>query len=67
MNPVNSTHASHIGYDEASKMLRVRWHNGKVSAYSGVPKQLADQVMQAPSVGKALHGLVRGQFAHRYE
>lgn len=47
--------------------LSIRWDSGKVSVYSGVPQQLAEQTLRSWSVGKALHAIKQGGYAHRYE
>jgi hypothetical protein len=67
MRNVFSSHISQIGYDDATQELHVVYRKGgKSGVYDKVPKQVADQVLMAPSIGTALHQLVRGQFPHRY-
>ncbi len=65
MREVYSSRVSEIGY-ESGKLI-VRWaKGGKTSVYTGVPEQLANEVMNAPSVGSALRLSIEGQYPHSY-
>lgn len=64
--PVYSSHIDSLAYDDATSTLHVRYSKGNTAIYEGVPANVAAQVMQAPSIGTALHSLVRGQFPHKY-
>jgi hypothetical protein len=66
MRSVFSSHVNRVGHDPETGDLHVEWDNGKTSIYSGVPPALADDVSNAWSVGKALHGQIKGKFPHRY-
>ena len=66
MRPVFSSHVQAIGYDAASSELHVAYKNGSRVAYKGVPQGVANKVMQSPSIGSALHSMVKGSYAHRY-
>lgn len=63
LRDVYSSHVARIGYEGGN--LTVEWTTGKVSVYEGVPADLADEVMNAPSVGSALRG-IKGSYRHRY-
>lgn len=64
---VYSEMASSIGYDDTTQDLLVTWKkSGKVSAYSGVPEELALQVANAPSVGRMLDAEIKNSYPHRY-
>lgn len=63
---VHSSHVDHVHHDPETNDLTVRWKDGKTSVYSGVPASLARTVANSPSVGQALHGMVKGKFGHRY-
>ncbi len=66
-----SSHVLEIGYDSDGGVLAVRYAPdvknpaGRLVEYLGVDHDTADQVINAPSVGSALHQFVRGQFQHR--
>lgn len=64
MKKVFSSHVAGIDYDEASGTLTVTWTKGNQTRYADVPAEIAEQVAQAPSIGSALHALVRGRFSH---
>lgn len=55
-----------VAYDAASAEFSVRWANGKVSVYSGVPPDRAEEIARSPSVGAAVWELRRGGHGHRY-
>ena len=64
MKPVFSSHIASIGYGDGE--LHVTYKNGKTSIYSGVPTDVANGVLGAPSIGTAIHATVRGKYDHRY-
>ena len=64
MRPVFSSHITHIGYGDGE--LHVAYKNGKKSIYDGVPADVANGVLGAPSIGTAIHATVRGKYEHRY-
>lgn len=63
---VFSSNAESIGFDSNTNELIVTWKSGRVSAYAGVPEDLALQVANAPSVGIMLNAEIKNQFNHRY-
>lgn len=67
MRRVYSSHIDMIGYDPATRELRVVYKTGATAIYRDVPPQVAGDVMNAPSIGTALHAAVRGKFEHDYE
>ena len=53
MNPVNSSNIAAIGWSGSERCnLYVQYKSGHVYMYSGVMKNLYDQLMQAESKGK---------------
>jgi hypothetical protein len=66
MREVFSSHVSKAGYDAETGEMHVQWDSGKTSVYSGVPSALADEVLNAWSVGAALAARIKGQYEHRY-
>lgn len=54
---VHSSHVAAVGYQGGR--LHVRWQDGSVTTYFGVPAATAGEVMTAHSVGEALHAHVR--------
>lgn len=65
-NNVYSSNVDAIGYDDATGEMLVRWSKGKVSAYRGVPPELADEAARAYSVGNFIHSTIKPRFPHRY-
>ena len=55
MNPVSSSNIASIGYDEQNQEVYVRFLNGSLYVYKGVPLHEYENLMQAPSHGSYLH------------
>jgi hypothetical protein len=66
MTKVFSSHINSVGYDKDAQALHVTYASGKTAVYGGVPPDVASQVTNAPSIGQAIHKLIRGQFEHKY-
>ena len=66
MRSVYSSHVNTIGHDPETGELHVVWDTGKHSVYAGVPADLASDVMNSWSVGKALTEQVKSNYPHRY-
>ena len=64
--PVFSTMAREIGYDVETQELLITWQNNKVSAYSGVPEDVALRLVKAPSVGQMINTEIKNVYSHRY-
>jgi hypothetical protein len=63
---VYSSHVDTVSHNDETNELTVRWDTGKTSVYSGVPANLAKEVMDAWSVGTALHTQIKGKYDHHY-
>lgn len=55
MKPVSSSNVSEIGYNEENQEVYVRFLNGSLYLYKGVPQFEFDGLFNAPSVGSYLH------------
>lgn len=66
MKSIYSSHIDQMGYDNMTGNLHVTFSNGKTGVYSGVPHDIATQVMNAPSVGGALHSMVKPKYKFTY-
>ncbi len=55
MIPVNSSNVVSVGYDEANLEVHVRFLNGSLYVYKGVPVHEFENLNTAPSVGSYLH------------
>ena len=53
--PVSSSAIVSIGYDPKAETLEVEFGTGRVYQYYGVPSNLHEQIMQAPSKGQFLN------------
>lgn len=64
MNMAKSTQMSEHGYDPKTKTLAVRFKSGGLYHYHNVPPEVYDEMQKAPSLGRFLHGTIKGRFAH---
>ena len=55
MTPVSSSNVSEIGYNVGNQEVYVRFLNGSLYVYKGVPQSEFDGLLNAPSVGSYLH------------
>lgn len=63
MTPVKSSNVTHVGYDEGSKTLAVKFNSG-LYHYHGVEPHVHEGALGADSVGKYLRSKVIGQYKH---
>ena len=59
---VNSSAISDIDYDPDSQHLTIRFKSGQTHRHEGVPAHIHEQFINAPSIGKAYHALIRDQY-----
>ena len=52
---VSSSNIESVGYDPDNKTVCVKFLNGSIHAYKGVPKHEFEALRDAPSVGSYLH------------
>jgi hypothetical protein len=55
MIPVSSSNIESIGYDEHDEQVYVRFLNGSLYVYKGVPLHDFENLREAPSLGSHLH------------
>jgi hypothetical protein len=55
MLPVSSSNIESIGYSEQNQEVYVRFLNGSVYVYKGVPQHEYENLRDAPSLGSYLH------------
>ncbi len=55
MIPVSSSNIENIGYDEQNEQVYVRFLNGSLYVYKGVPLHEFENLRDAPSLGSYLH------------
>jgi hypothetical protein len=56
MKQVSSSSLESIGYDEQNQEVYVRFLNGSIYVYKGVPEHEFQNLIEAPSSGSYLHG-----------
>ena len=65
LKPVESSNISEIGYNEAEKILAVRFKTGKLYYYLDVPKELWDNLNKAQSIGSFVNAnLVKSTYKY---
>ncbi len=55
MRAVSSSNIAELGYDEQNQIAYVRFMNGTLYIYKGVPQSEFDNLFNAPSIGSYLH------------
>jgi len=55
---VTSSNVAEVGYDEKTETLVVKFNKGGLYAYEGVPRNVYNDLMEAPSIGKFLNSQI---------
>ena len=61
---VASSNVRAIGYDQETQTLEVEFHNGSVYQYYGVPANMHQEIMVAPSKGQFLHRYIKNSYPY---
>lgn len=64
-NYVSSSNLQSVGYDRDSSILEVKFHNGHVYQYRGVPSLVYASLMNASSKGQFFNGHIRDRYPYR--
>jgi KTSC domain-containing protein len=59
---VSSTNIRSVGYDEGAQILEVEFKSGGVYSYKGVPKNVHQQFMAAPSKGRFFDTSIKDKY-----
>lgn len=62
---VSSSNVSAVGFDDESSTLGVRFTNGAEYNYFGVPRNVFDSLLSAPSVGRFLNQYVKSVYPYQ--
>ena len=62
---VDSENLSSLGYDTASQVLEIEFRNGHVYRYDGVPQDVVDELLQAPSKGQYFNSRIKGRYSYQ--
>ena len=63
MTPVDSSNLTAVGYDAETQMLTIEFRDGRKHAYTGVPPETHQMLMNAPSKGRFFHANIRNTYA----
>ena len=61
---VDSSNIEAIGYDDGAQELHVRFLTGASYIYHNVPRQIFDDLIQAPSKGSFVNREVKGVYQY---
>ena len=64
-NSVESSMIRSIAYDDKDKQLGIEFQSGAVYAYSGVPDNVYQELMIAPSKGQCFLTTIRDQYSFK--
>jgi hypothetical protein len=54
-----------IAYDSNNEAPQLRFRDGSICCYSGIPAEIFYALLGAPSKGKYFNSQIRDQFAHQ--
>jgi hypothetical protein len=60
---VSSTVLAAVGYDESTRTLEIRFHNGSLYRYLDVPPEVVLELLQSESLGHAFTTSIRDSYA----
>ncbi|MDE9590323.1 KTSC domain-containing protein [Xenorhabdus bovienii] len=63
--PVSSSNLLSVGYDSTTLTLEIAFHNGGIYQYDGVPADVHQGLMSAPSKGKYFHQYIKNVYPYR--
>jgi len=63
--PVFSSNLKSVGYDPASSVLEIEFHNGSIYQYRGVPKSIYVALMAAASLGSFFHRHIKDKYPYK--
>lgn len=64
MQNVESSNVESVGYDPDTQEMHVRYRNGQLYKYEGVPEEVHQTVIGSDSIGTELHRSVKGTYPH---
>ncbi len=59
---VDSSNVEAIGYEDSAMELYVQFVGGALYVYHGVPREVYDDLMAAPSKGSFLNRIIKGVY-----
>ena len=62
MHYVDSSNIEAVGYDETARELHVRFLSSGTYVYHGVPQDVYDELMAAPSKGSYLNRVIKSNY-----
>lgn len=57
--PVESSAVNSVGYDPTAEILEVEYSSGAVYRYGGVPREVFEWLLAAPSIGQFVNAVVK--------
>lgn len=62
---VQSSNLDSVDYDEESETLIIKFRNGGIYKYFGVPKNIYLNLINAPSKGKYFHNFIKDIYKYQ--
>lgn len=60
--PLRSTALAGAAYDDETRTLTVDFRNGRTYTHEGVPQEVYDGLVSAPSPGQYYNSVIKGQY-----
>lgn len=64
MQEVSSSNIKEVGYDESTQTMGVVFHSGNLYHFFNVPKDVYEELVEAPSVGRQFNSAIRDQYEY---
>lgn len=64
MIAVSSTNLSAVGYDSSNRILTILFRSGHLYEYYGVPQNIFEGLLSAPSKGKFHHRYIKNSYRY---
>jgi hypothetical protein len=65
MTPLSSSNIAAAGWDEDTRTLTVEFSSGSTYTYSGVPRDVYEGLLSAPSAGSFFARQIRGRYSYQ--
>jgi hypothetical protein len=62
-SPAGSSAIDTVGYDDETQVLDVTFNSGQTYTFNGVPQEIFDAFIAAPSPGRFYHASIKGHYA----
>lgn len=63
--PLSSSAVASAGYDDATLVLEIEFHSGKIYQYEAVPRSVFDWLLRTPNKGSYVARMISDRYTYR--